>query len=234
MPNNFVSNKDESVRMFSSNFLEMFSKVHFTVPVFMFVPFISYQFFISIAERSFNAGQFIGLVIGGLVTWSATEYLLHRFVFHYQPTSRFGKKIHFIMHGVHHDYPNDSRRLVMPPVLSIPLATIFFFLFRFSVGEYSLPPFFASFLAGYLIYDIGHYAIHHFKMKGKILTFIKNHHMRHHYKEPHKGYGVSSPLWDLIFRTDYNKEEELEPSQEVTDTSIVTLDGRISPKKSQS
>lgn len=234
MPKNFVSNKDESVRMFKSNFLEMLSKVHFTVPLFIFIPYIGYQIFISFTERSFSFGQALGLIIGGFVTWTATEYLLHRFVFHYEPSSKFGKKVHFIMHGVHHDYPNDSRRLVMPPILSIPLATLFFFLFKITVGEYGLPLFFGSFLTGYLIYDIGHYAIHHFKMKGKLLTAIKNHHMRHHYVDPENGYGVSSPIWDFVFRTEYKKEEEIEKSRDIGKSSMVTLEGRIAPKKSQS
>ena len=34
--------------------------------------------------------------------------------------------MHFIIHGVHHDHPNDKLRLVMPPAVSIPLAALFF------------------------------------------------------------------------------------------------------------
>jgi 4-hydroxysphinganine ceramide fatty acyl 2-hydroxylase len=45
-------------------------------------------------------------------------------------SSKLGEKIHFIFHGVHHDYPSDSRRLVMPPSVSIPLAILFYFLFE--------------------------------------------------------------------------------------------------------
>ena len=87
MPQNFVSNKDESVRMFKSDYLEVLSKVHFMVPIVLFMPYILFQIYVSIALRSFSLGQFIALFIGGLATWTATEYLLHRFVFHYEPTS---------------------------------------------------------------------------------------------------------------------------------------------------
>jgi sterol desaturase/sphingolipid hydroxylase (fatty acid hydroxylase superfamily) len=31
--------------------------------------------------------------------------------------------------------------------------------------------------------------------------FLKRQHMRHHFKDPDKDYGVSSPLWDIIFST---------------------------------
>jgi sterol desaturase/sphingolipid hydroxylase (fatty acid hydroxylase superfamily) len=54
---------------------------------------------------------------------------------------------------------------------------------------------------GYLIYDITHYATHHFPMRGKVLKFLKRYHMQHHYKTPDQRFGVSSPLWDWVFGT---------------------------------
>jgi sterol desaturase/sphingolipid hydroxylase (fatty acid hydroxylase superfamily) len=109
-----------------------------------------------------------------------------------------------MFHGVHHDYPNDTKRLVMPPSVSIPLATGFFFLFKVILGDISVASFFIGFIAGYLFYDISHYAIHHFNMHSKFWLVIKNHHMRHHYQDPELGFGVSSPLWDLILKTGYD------------------------------
>ena len=40
MKKKYVSNSQESVRMFKNNFLESLSKVHFTVPLYIFVPVI--------------------------------------------------------------------------------------------------------------------------------------------------------------------------------------------------
>lgn len=205
MAKNFVSNKDETVRMFESNILEAVSKVHFTVPLIIYVPFIGYLLYISISEYSFSFLSITGLLIGGIFAWSVAEYLLHRFIFHYPAKTKFGKKIHFIFHGVHHDYPSDSKRLVMPPSVSIPLAVIFYFIFRAVFGPVTMLPFFAGFIGGYLFYDMTHYAIHHFNMHSKFWIAIKNHHMKHHYQNEDKGYGVTSPFWDLIFRTDFKK-----------------------------
>ena len=64
-----------------------------------------------------------GLFLVGVLVWTLLEYIIHRYVFHYEPKSRLGKQFHFIVHGVHHDYPNDARRLVMPPSISLPLAS---------------------------------------------------------------------------------------------------------------
>ena len=125
---------------------------------------------------------------------------MHRWVFHYEPTSRLGKQLHFLLHGVHHDYPKDASRLVMPPIVSIPLALFFYGMFAVTFGRVA-PAAFAGFLAGYLFYDILHYATHHFSMKRGIWLWLKKYHMRHHYDDDHVGYGVSSPLWDYVFGT---------------------------------
>lgn len=200
MPKNYVSNKDESARLFQSNFLELFTHVHPVVPLMIYLPIIGLMLYLGI-DAGIGAATIVFFFIVGVVTWTLTEYLLHRFVFHYEPTSIWGKRLHFLMHGVHHDYPNDSLRLVMPPVVSIPLALLFFLLFHFLLGSTFVSPFFAGFLAGYLWYDMLHYATHHFSLKSSTGLWLKHHHMRHHYQDDHFGYGVSSPLWDYVFGT---------------------------------
>jgi sterol desaturase/sphingolipid hydroxylase (fatty acid hydroxylase superfamily) len=208
MAKKFVSNKDETVRMFKSDFMESLSRVHPSVPLIIFVPVILYMLYLSIFDFKIGILSILGLVVFGLFIWTITEYLLHRFIFHLELKSKIGARIHFIFHGVHHDYPSDSRRLVMPPSVSIPLATLFYFLFRFLIGDVSVHPFFVGFLIGYLFYDITHYAVHHFNMHSKFWLAIKNHHIKHHYQDPDRGYGVSSPLWDYVFRTNYVRKEE--------------------------
>lgn len=203
MPKNYISNKDETVRMFENNFLEALSRVHPSVPVIIYFPVIIYMLYLSIWISQLSAINIIALFVLGLFVWTLTEYTLHRFIFHYQPQSKLGEKIHFIFHGVHHDYPSDSRRLVMPPSVSIPLALIFYFTFNAILGDIFIHTFFAGFLAGYLFYDITHYAIHHFNMHSKLWLAIKNHHMKHHYQDSSKGFGVSTPLWDIFIGTNF-------------------------------
>jgi len=208
MAKNFVSNKDESVRMFESNFLEACSKVHPMVPLFIFLPIIAWFSYISFAAYHFSALTVAEYVFFGIIIWTITEYLLHRFVFHFTPKTPFAEKINFLFHGVHHDYPSDSRRLVMPPAVSVPLAALFYFLFYLIFGGAYVAPLFVGFIAGYLFYDISHYAIHHFNMHSKFWLAIKNHHMRHHYQNADKGYGVSSAIWDYVFRTNFPPSEK--------------------------
>ena len=203
---NFVSDSKESSRMFKSDLLESVSKVHFSVPLFIFIPVILYFLWQAISLQNFSLLTFFLSFGSGLVAWTATEYIMHRFVFHYVPDSKWGQRLHFIFHGVHHDYPNDRLRLVLPPSVSIPLALGFYFLFRSVLPATWMPAFFASFLIGYLIYDMSHYAFHHLSIQNPLLKKMKQHHMRHHYQEPDKGYGVSSVLWDKILDSDFKKE----------------------------
>lgn len=203
----FVSNKDESARMFKSDFLESLSKVRWTTPLIIFVPIILFFLVFAVVEYSILAAELVGLYIAGVAMWTLAEYTLHRFVFHYHPKSERLQKIFWTFHGVHHDYPQDSMRLVMPPSVSLPLAAIFFALFYAIFGAKYVGPVFAGFLSGYLFYDITHYAIHHFAFKNKFWLSIKKHHMTHHYKHPELGFGVSSPFWDYVFRTTYPEKK---------------------------
>jgi 4-hydroxysphinganine ceramide fatty acyl 2-hydroxylase len=207
MKKNYVSNSQESVRMFKSDLLESLSKVHFTVPIFIFVPVILYCTYRALFQTPIGIVTYFELFILGLFIWTFVEYIMHRFVFHYMPPDKpWAMRMHFIFHGVHHDYPSDAKRLVLPPSVSIPLATCFYFLFKAILPPNDVFGFFPGFILGYLIYDISHYAIHHFNFKGNIWKKIKQHHMLHHYQDPGKGYGVSSPLWDKIFRSDFIKK----------------------------
>jgi 4-hydroxysphinganine ceramide fatty acyl 2-hydroxylase len=207
MKKKYVSNSQESVRMFKNNFLESLSKVHFLVPVYIFMPVILFCVYKALFEAQIDLLKFFELFISGIFVWTFVEYIMHRFVFHYAPANKpWAQRIHFIFHGVHHDYPSDAKRLVLPPSVSIPLATIFYFLFIAILPVNYVFGFFPGFILGYLFYDLSHYAIHHFNFKGAIWKKIKQHHMLHHYQDPDKGYGVSSPLWDKIFRSDFIKK----------------------------
>ena len=206
MKKNYISNSRESARMFKNDFLEGLSKIHFSVPLFIFVPVIAYFSYKAIINDISFIAYLLYFVLGVFV-WTATEYVLHRYLFHFVPKSEWGLRLHFIFHGVHHDYPRDSKRLVMVPSVSIPLAALFYYLFSLFLTNVHLYAFFPGFIAGYLAYDMTHYAIHHANFKSSFWKKIKHHHMLHHYDDPSKGYGVSSDLWDKILDSDFPKKK---------------------------
>ena len=112
-----------------------------------------------------------------------------------------GARLHWIIHGVHHDHPNDPMRLVMPPSVSVPLAALFVWGFYAVLGSPAFLPFGAGFLAGYLLYDMLHYHLHHHRPKTAVGRVLRELHMRHHFQDHERGYGISAPYWDHVFRT---------------------------------
>jgi dihydroceramide fatty acyl 2-hydroxylase len=190
-----------SPRMFENPLLERFSRVHPAVPPLLYLPVIGFLLAWAIAHEDLAPVAVAGVFLTGLAAWSLAEYLLHRFVFHLEPDNRFGRRLHFIIHGVHHDYPHDPMRLVMPPSVSIPLAVLVYLLFRGLLGPAWSLPFFAGFLVGYLIYDMTHYHIHHHRSDDRLSLLLRRYHYRHHFQQSDRGFGVTSPLWDKAFRT---------------------------------
>jgi Sterol desaturase len=196
----YISNKNETVRMFNSDFMEFFSRVHPVTPLALYLPVVGYMLYVSLWHRHLSFVAVVALFLLGVLLWTLIEYLIHRYIFHYEPKTRWGKQLHFVIHGVHHDYPNDARRLVMPPVISIPLAFFFSVLFFLIFGSLA-PAVFAGLVFGYVCYDMLHYATHHLAMKRGVWLWLKQYHLRHHFKDDEVGYGISSPLWDYVFRT---------------------------------
>jgi sterol desaturase/sphingolipid hydroxylase (fatty acid hydroxylase superfamily) len=143
---------------------------------------------------------FIASFLAGLLIWTLAEYLTHRFPFHFKSTQPFFKLTTFMFHGIHHAYPRDLSRSITPIHFGLPLTAIFYFIFTLFSGIY-LQGMFAGFVFGYILYAVIHDATHHFAMDYPLLKALKKNHLRHHYFDSNKNFGVTSPLWDLIFKT---------------------------------
>ena len=167
----YVSTKNETVRMFDSDFMEFFSRVHPLIPFILYLPVVGFMLWVALWRQGFPVFVVVGLFLLGILLWTLTEYLIHRYIFHYEPKTRVGKRLHYIIHGVHHDYPNDARRLVMPPSVSVPLAFLFYGMFLLIFGRFASSVF-AGLVFGYVCYDMLHYATHHFPMKRGVLLWL--------------------------------------------------------------
>jgi sterol desaturase/sphingolipid hydroxylase (fatty acid hydroxylase superfamily) len=188
------------IRLFENSLLERLSKISPVTVLAIYLPMIIFAVWKSFAI-GIPVSTFVALFFFGLAVWSLFEYLFHRYVFHFMPRGEFQKRVSFLFHGVHHQYPKDKKRLVMPIGLSLLIGFLLFSLswplFDTWVWAYS-----AGFAAGYLAYDMTHYSIHHFNHpRAKWFMNLWKSHLDHHYRDSSKGYGVSSPFWDRVFGT---------------------------------
>ncbi|MBM4456895.1 MAG: fatty acid hydroxylase [Chloroflexi bacterium] len=203
-----INHSSTPIRLFESDFLEFFTHISPITVLVIWLPVAGYSLTVGVLGLPAAASPAIApaAFILGLFVWTLAEYTLHRFVFHYEPKTPAQERVFFLFHGVHHAQPQLKTRLVMPPVVSLPLAVIFYGLIYLVVGLLLgapawTPLIFCGFVVGYLLYDMTHYATHHFPMRSGYLKFLKRYHMRHHYRTPNARFGVSSPLWDYVFRT---------------------------------
>jgi dihydroceramide fatty acyl 2-hydroxylase len=195
-----------SPRLFDSDLLDKFSRVHHLTPVIVYVPVLLALLIYSLAQLS--AGVVIAAVLFGYVGWTLTEYFGHRYLFHtvFNLPFGLGPRFQFLIHGVHHIYPSDPLRLVMPPLLSAPIILIALGAARLLFGPTYCWPVLAGFIAGYVLYDCVHYWTHHGQPKSEFGRLVKRLHMLHHFRDAEKGFGVHAFWWDYVFGTAYEKD----------------------------
>jgi sterol desaturase/sphingolipid hydroxylase (fatty acid hydroxylase superfamily) len=199
-----INNKGQA-KIFNNKHLEYFTRTHPLVILGMYLPVIGLMLYYSSAIFKLSNLDIIATFIGGILLWTLFEYLMHRFAFHSTAQSRRSKRFLYIIHGNHHEYPRDKRRLFMPPLPSIILASgllMVMYLITSLVGKGEFVfALFPGFLLGYLLYGSMHYAIHAYNPPYKWLKSLwRNHHL-HHYKSEDRGFGVSTTLWDRLLGT---------------------------------
>jgi dihydroceramide fatty acyl 2-hydroxylase len=208
----FVTTEDISPKLFKNSFLDFFTRIPWYFPIIIFLPVISFLFYRGFTENRPTIFTAFLVLFSAIFIWTLFEYCVHRFLFHAHPNNKILKEIHHTFHGIHHDFPQDTMRLVMPPMVSIPILTLIYFGSQWFFQKFEITNlhniFFASFMLGYLVYDEMHYASHHLNWKNKWFQAIKKQHMKHHFVEPDMGFGFTSKGWDLVFKTDFPEKKK--------------------------
>lgn len=192
--------------LFNNPILERLSRTNTAVPVSIFLSFSAFLMVWGFINSRFSALSQILVFIVGLLLFSLIEYLVHRYVFHMITNTRLREKIQYMFHGVHHEFPKDTSRLAMPPVVSIVIVTVLYFTFKSLMGDHTYG-FLPGFITGYSLYLIVHYVVHAYQPPKNFLKVLWINHGIHHYKDHERAFGVSSPLWDYIFRTTPRKSK---------------------------
>ena len=217
----FYKATEESPRMFENDFIDGFSRIPFWIVPVIFVPITIGLLYWSLALVGVPWYAAALQFAAGFVTWTLAEYWLHRMFFHWEPKTWWGPRMHFIIHGVHHQWFQDRMRLVMPPAVALALGVLFF------GGYYGLAllaapvlaptwvtAFFAGKVVGYMNYDLTHYYLHHGKPTLSFYTKLRHHHNNHHHVNHDRKFGVSFTLWDHVFGT-YSVEKVERKEQSV-------------------
>lgn len=195
-----MDTRRKTVRIFKSSVLERLTRTHSMVPVTLFLICAACLFYVSIRFAGIAVHISMLLFLAGLIGFTWVEYQVHRRLFHLTPSTPARAKFQYTIHGVHHALPEDRARLAMPPVLSLAIAAILTITFKWMIGAFSFP-FLAGFFTGYAAYLFVHYLVHAYRPPRNRLKILWKHHFIHHYKDDTRAFGVSSPLWDYIYKT---------------------------------
>ncbi|RME27541.1 MAG: fatty acid hydroxylase [Candidatus Zixiibacteriota bacterium] len=192
----------DSPAMFDNKILDALSRTHWVFVPGLYVPAIVILLWYNFSRVGVGVGATVGLFVAGYVVWTLTEYWIHRTIFHWVPDTSWGPRMHFFVHGVHHDWPNDPYRLVMPPSVSVILFFLFLGIFWLIFGRFVFA-FQAGFTFGYIIYDLIHYYTHHAKPRVGWIKRLQQHHLSHHFHPKYENlrFSISMPIWDKVFRT---------------------------------
>ncbi len=186
----------QRIRLFNNERLEKLTLISprvFALNWAILLPLIAW---VGWGRTGFWAG--LGLFAAGLLIWTLFEYAMHRYLFHLKVEWPAVKWFVFLIHGNHHDNPNDPMRDMMPLSVSLPVAALVWGACLMLLGGPGTW-LFLGFILGYVVYDTVHYASHQWPMRGKLASALKRHHMRHHYVDEHGNYAISAIFWDRLF-----------------------------------
>lgn len=189
-----------SMVFFDSPVLELLMRSHPLLIWGIFLPTSIYLLYTGFTSHELSALFSLGMFAVGLLAWTLFEYVMHRYVFHFVTENPRLQRFFYFAHGIHHEFPRDKDHLFLPPLVSIAIAATLFYTFRFAMGE-AVYAFFPGFVMGYLLYGTMHYCIHAFNPPFKFMKPLWRYHHIHHYADHDRGFGVSTPLWDHVFRT---------------------------------
>jgi sterol desaturase/sphingolipid hydroxylase (fatty acid hydroxylase superfamily) len=196
-----IRESPDSPRMFQNDLVDVFSRTHPVIVPILFVPGAAVLFAYSGLRAQVGWLETSVLAVAGFVAWTFAEYWLHRLFFHWSAPGKWGERLHFLVHGVHHTWPRDKYRLVMPPAVSISLYFIFLGIFLLTIGPKYTWGFHSGFVVGYMFYDLTHYYLHHYNPRSDYGRRLKKNHMLHHFKDHTRRFCVSNLVWDRLFGT---------------------------------
>jgi len=195
--------RDGVARLFAWPLVDSFWRAPWWWPYALALPLSLAALAVSLvsANDAFALVLRLGWMLAGALGWTLFEHCLHRFVFHARGESGVARAILLIVHGHHHVWPRDRGRLTATPwQAGLTIAPAYGAMAALLPGFDALA-LTSGFTLAYVAYEAMHFVAHHGRPRSRVLRAIRAHHLRHHHEDPTSRWGISSPLWDLVFRT---------------------------------
>ncbi len=197
--------KNEEDRLFENPMLEVLSRSNAIFVISLYYTLSVIIFVAGTITSAIPVLTQVGLVVAGLFVFTLAEYMVHRWLYHSLRLKRM-ESWFYIVHEIHHQRPRDKKRLTLPLAVAIVAGPLVYLIFWVFLRELT-PFFFPGFLSGYATYLLIHYYLHTQNFKSGVFRYLWRHHAIHHFKDDTVAFGVSSPLWDIVFGTMPSREQ---------------------------
>ena len=148
-------------------------------------------------------------LFSGIVAWTFTEYMLHRFLGH----EHKGKNFFKAEHSVHHSKANYFAPGYKKLVAAVFVAGLLLLFLSQVLSLLNAIAFVIGFVGMYSLYEVTHYRYHAAKPLVKPFIELRKHHFYHHFHNPKMNHGVTTRFWDRVFQTFHKAEVVKVPKQ---------------------
>ena len=136
--------------------------------------------------------------VAGALSWTALEYVIHRWMGHDRRLRRTPFGIEHTRHHAEGNYFAPSWKKVAAALMTVLLVGAP----AVAIGSRENAISFVCGLVGfYGCYELLHRFAHTRAPRGLYGRWQRRHHFHHHFVDPRSNHGVTSPLWDLVFGT---------------------------------
>jgi sterol desaturase/sphingolipid hydroxylase (fatty acid hydroxylase superfamily) len=158
----------------------------------------------------------------GLLTWGLYEYATHRWVLHREPRENGFNLPGNLTHLTHHEHPQSLERLNVQLSESVPVCVVYCLIAWAVTGSWkSMTHLYTGLIAGYFFYEYLDFQAHHGLSRSRFIGYFRKYHLLHHHYDAKVRYGVTSPLFDLIFGT-YHLKERTNPQRRTQQRRVVS------------
>jgi sterol desaturase/sphingolipid hydroxylase (fatty acid hydroxylase superfamily) len=134
----------------------------------------------------------IATIFIGWLGFTLIEYMVHAWLFH------IGNNVIVKGHAQHHRAPQGYDNL--PFFASYIIAGSIYLVIENFIPQVYAIAFVSMLLISYVMYTLFHYLMHRVDFKTPYFLYMQRFHYIHHMR-PKKNHGVTTPIWDFVFRT---------------------------------
>ena len=165
------------------------------------------------------------LFLAGLASWSFAEYALHNWWGHWgKGRNRFSRE-HLSHHRDTGYFAPTAHKLQAAGATTLLMAPLSFWAFGWVGGA----AYTGGFLLAYAGYEFLHRRIHTHAPTHAYARWARKHHLVHHFTRPTHNHGVTSPVWDIVFRT-YEPVEQVRVPRKKPMMWLCDASGEVKPE----